>query len=157
MCLSSEFKPKEKILRIVFHPKNFRKDGKPKSNIFRSRTGEDEVSVIRFDFTNPDFCKQYGKKIQNPRVKQQFHGFALILVDEIHNADCDIVFTPRNDEGTKFYNPYHSDIKIGYVCNRGEELPAEYQFKVNEMKEKCRIYEDENPETDKWTGEKEMI
>lgn len=156
MCISSKFQPEEKILRIVFHPQNFTDGGKPKSNIFRSRKGEDEVSVIRYDYTNPDFCKNYGKKIQNP-PKTNFYGFALILVKEITKTGSEIIFTPRKKKKSRFYNPYHADIKIGYVCTKGEPLPAEYQYKVDEMKEKARLYKDGNPKSECWKGEKDLV
>lgn len=147
MAIPNKISLTEKILRIVFHPMNFTKTKRLKSNAFKSRYGEDELSVIRFDFCSANFCKKYGKEIQNPKGKRNFCGFALINAQEVIDCDAEIEFTPRKK------NPYHADIKIGYICEKGKQLPANYQYKVDEMTRKARYYEDPNPKSEKWEGE----
>ncbi|HBX51633.1 MAG: hypothetical protein A2W98_02315 [Bacteroidetes bacterium GWF2_33_38] len=151
MSIPKEISVAEKILRVVFHPMNFNSSMKLKSNSFKSKPGEDEVSVIRFDFCDANFCKKYGKEIQNPYNRRNFCGFALLNAKEVFECDAEIEFTPR-----KTSNPYHADIKIGFIAEQGKQLPAEFQFKVDEMTRKARFYEDQNPDSTKWEGKENI-
>ena len=98
-------------------------------------------------YTNADFCKKNGKSIQNPSTDRNYFGLALLYKGEIDECNCDIHYTPQEN------NPYHSDIKIGYVPERGEPLPSEFQKKVKKLTEKSRLFEDPNPNSDVWEGD----
>ncbi len=127
----------EVIVRVIFYPQNVTKDRKTlKANAFRSPPEIDEVSVIRLNYSNEDFCKQHGKNIQNPENERAYFGLAKISCSDIRNAKADVVSSPLKN------NLAHADIKIGYVCQRGEQLPSEYRLKVDEMAKKAILYED---------------
>lgn len=127
----------EVIVRVIFYPQNVTKDRKTlKANAFRSPSGIDEVSVIRLNHSNEDFCKQHGKNIQNPEQQRAYFGLAKISCSDIRDAKADVISSPLKN------NLAHADIKIGYICQKGEELPSEYRLKVDEMAKRAVLFED---------------
>lgn len=142
-----EFEDSEKIVRSIFSPINISKDGtKLKANAFKSPTGIDEISVNRLFYTSLNFCKNISKEIQNPSGNRSYFGLALLYKEEIDQCNCDIYYTPNED------NAFHADIKIGYIPKRGEPLPSEFQFKVKELTAKSRLFKDTNPNSSNWDG-----
>jgi hypothetical protein len=138
----------ERIVRVLFYPKMVTKDRKSiRSNAYRTPPEKDEVSVLRQDYCSATFCKEYGKKIQDPKNKKAYFGFGLLTAVKIRNVDADVVYSPKAD------NDYHADIKIGYIPKKGEQLPAEYKFKVDEMAKMAKLYIDPNPSSNEWEGE----
>lgn len=138
----------EKIVRNLYYPKMITKDErKIRSNAFGSPGGVDEVSVIRLDYSSPDFCKQYAKKHQNPANKKNYFGMAVIDAFEVRDLNADVISSPL--EG----NPAHADIKIGYIKKTGMQFPAEYKFVVDEIAIKARMYKDPDVENKDWTGD----
>jgi hypothetical protein len=137
----------EKIVRVLFHPHNFNNSGKIRSNVYRSPSGKDEVSVIRLDYCTANFCKSRGKKIQRPEEKKAYFGLAVLIADEIRSLNAEVVHTPEKE------NIYHADIKIGFVPQKNEELPSQFKFIVDELVRLARYYKDPNPEIDEWHGE----
>ena len=141
----------EKIVRVLFYPKMVTKNKQSiKSNAYRTPAEKDEVSVMRQDYCSPTFCKQYGKEIQSPKNKRAYFGFGLLIAAIIRNVNADVVYSPKKN------NPYHADIKIGYIPKKGKEFPAEYKFKVDEMAKKSKLYIDPNPSSNEWE-EKDLI
>lgn len=150
--LPVEISDEEKIVRSIFSPVNFYNDGRLRSNSFKTPTEKDEVSVNRLDFTTPTFCKEFSKKIEQPENKRSYFGFAVLTAKEIRDTDSEVVYSPVL-ENADFINIYHSDIKIGCAREKGEQLPARYQLKVDELTKKARLYLDPKPDSLKWEGE----
>lgn len=145
--LPAVIRDNEAILRIIFSPLNVSKDGKTvKPNAYRPPPGKDEISVVRANYCSLKFCKKYGKKIQSAENKKNYFGFGILYAIEIRELDADVLYTPIRPD-----NIYHSDIKIGFIPKKGEELPAEYQYKVRQMAKKARLIEDPNPNIDEWS------
>lgn len=141
------YNSEEKIIRSIFSPINVSKNKKNlKSNAFKPPDGSDEISVIRLNYTTANFCKQYSKTIQNPQFNRNYFGLALLYVKEIIDCDLRLIFTPKPD------NVYHSDIKIDYTCRRGEQLPAEIQYKIDKLTKKARLFSDPKPDSEFWEG-----
>lgn len=140
----------ETIVRIIFSPINvrFSKDNKKYvlPNAFKSPAGLDEVSVIRLNYSNVEFCKNHGFQNQKPQDKRKYFGIATISAEQIKNASANIISTPKRK------NPAHADIKIGYTPIKGEPLPSEYKFKIDELARRSILYEDINPESQTWNG-----
>lgn len=147
--ISSLFDDSERIARSVFTPLNIKKDNSLKNNVFRTPSEIDEVSVNRLEFTNADFVKEISKKIENPERDRTYFGIAILNVHEILFSKCAVVYTPKTEP---FSNPFHSDIKVGYVPKRGETLPAEIAYKIDLLSNKARFYIDPNPAVEDWTG-----
>jgi len=144
----------EKIVRSIFSPIYLHKKRKTLLPIaFRSPRNIDEVSVNRLDYTTPDFCKTVSKKIENQENRKSYFGLAVLKAEEIHQVDANVVYSPIHQPKNEI-NLFHSDIKIGYVLKTGDELPAEFQYKVKKMCELARLYPDQNPEAIKWNGGK---
>lgn len=147
--IPEEIKDDEKIARFVFSPINVNpKTGKLKSNCYRPPSGYDEVSVNRVDYTTPNFLKSIALKMQNSN--RNYFGFGIINAKDIRDSNSDIIYTPKHN--LLDYNPFHSDIKIGYQVKPGEELPAEISNKIQKMIKATRLYQDKNPESNDWTG-----
>ncbi len=145
--LKNEFSESEKIVRSIFSPINVNKAGtRLLPNAFRSPPGIDEISVNRLSYTNTDFCKRHGKSIENPEAKRSFYGLALLYVRQILSTKSKVEYTPKPD------NMYHSDIKIGFVPQKAQQLPPEFQKKVRELTEKSKLFIDDNPVSNKWGG-----
>lgn len=148
VLIPDSFSNDEKIARSIFSPINLTKDLKSiKANAFKPPSGLDEISVNRLNYTTETFCKQISVQLQNPEYKKNYFGLGLLYVNEIYESDCDIVYTPLKT------NPSHSDIKIGYIPQKGEPLPGEFLKKTKNLANKARLFQDFNLDSDKWEGE----
>ena len=117
LSISSSFDLYEKISRTIFSPINLKKDNTLRNNSFTTPAGIDEVSVNRLNYTSSNFIKMISKKISNPDEGRNYFGMAIIDVIEIHESDSEIHYTPNKINLTTeiIDNPFHSDIKIGFV------------------------------------------
>lgn len=141
------FSESERIVRSVFSPVNLNRAGtRLLPNAFRSPPGIDEVSVNRLSYADTDFCKRHGKSIENPEAKRSFFGLALLYVKQIIATNSTIDYTPKPD------NIYHSDIRIGFVSKKGQQLPPEFQKKVKELAQESQLFIDNNPSSGSWDG-----
>lgn len=142
----------ERIARSVYSPINLHRKKKTLlSNTFRTPSGIDEVSVNRLDLTSADFCKKVSKKNEHKGVRSYF-GFAILNHHEILSAVCKLVYTPILKPKEDF-NPFHSDIKVGFTPVKGEPLPAEIAQKIDILTQRARFYLDNNPDSERWTGD----
>jgi hypothetical protein len=143
------FDPEERIVRVLYFPKLVTKDGKSiKSSAFRSPGGMDEVSVMRLVYCTSHFCKQHGKKHEDPKDDRAYFGLSVIKVDEIKACNADVIYSPDLPD-----NPAHSDIIIGHIAEKGVQLPAEFSYKIGELAKKARLYKDPDTSTNTWNGE----
>lgn len=162
--ITQGFHDDEKIARTILSPFNFKKNKQKintkevlNKNVFETPPDLDEVSVNRLDYTTSNHIKFLGKLIDIPSDdNRSYCGVAIINVSEIKLADASIVYSPlyiSNENVEKFPNPFHSDIKIGFIKERGKALNAEFSYKISKMMELCRYYPDPNPEGDTWKGD----
>ena len=150
--VSEKFEDDEKIVRSIYSPKNFHKTkGTLLPNAFRTPSDIDEVSVNRLNYTDANFCKKLSKENQTIGERDYF-GLAILLKNEIDKSNCSIVYSPILDPIEKV-NLFHSDIKIGYIPKKGEELPSEISKKIKDLTELARFYKDPNPNSKEWNGE----
>lgn len=154
--IPNSFSDGEKIIRTIFSPKNLNKSGEILPNTYRTPALMDEVSVNRLDYTNETFCKKLGKKIQQPKFKKNYFGFGLHSVKLIKDTNSNIIYTPIF-KPKEFFNPFHSDIKIGYVAQKGKPLPSIFQKKTIDLANSAKLFEDFNPESDGWEGDRLTI
>lgn len=151
MNISKQITDNERIVRSVFSPINVNKKGKLRNNAFQSPAEKDEVSVNRLDFTTPTFCKKLSKQIEQPQHKRTYFGLAVLTAKEIRDVEAEVIASPIKTETID--NPFHADIKIGYIKKRGETLPTEFRLKMQEMVKKARFYVDDDVKSDEWNGE----
>lgn len=147
-----DFQETEKISRTIFSPINLKANLKLKNNAFTTPAGMDEVSVNRLDFTTSHFIKKISKMIASPEADRSYYGIAILDVGDIYKCNSSIVYSPNfiQEKSEKVENPYHSDIKIGFVKEQGKPLPAEFNYKVDSMVKLARFYHDKNPESEHW-------
>ena len=111
----------ELISRSIFSPVNVTKKYKLRTNVYKSPPEMDEVSVNRLNYTTPTFCKVLSKKIEQPENKRKYFGLAILKASEIRETKSDVVYSPIiSPKENK--NPFHADIKVGYIKPKGEQL-----------------------------------
>lgn len=142
----------EKLVRLIFSPFHLNKaKTKLTPNAFRPPPGRDEVSLLRLHFTNADFCRQQGKKMEADDKEKggmkEFAGFGLVLYAEILTAQADVKASPLPD------NPFHADLFFGCVFQRGEPLPAELNEKMKRLSDIARFYADPEKDAGTWKGQ----
>ena len=148
----TNFNDEEKIVRSIYSPINIHKTkGTLLPNAFRTPAYIDEISVNRLNFTTASFCKKISKENQIIGERNYF-GFAILLKKEIDESNCIIVYSPILKPKEKV-NLFHSDIKIGYIPKKGEELPSEISKKIRDLTQLARFYKDPNPNSTEWGGQ----
>ncbi len=147
--IPQEVSDDETIVRVIvsWHLKK----GKLHRNAFDSPKDKDEVSVIRFNYKDADFCKTHGKtKVQNPALTPQklYKGLAAMRAKSIREVGSDVVDSRKIFEG-------HADIKHGIVRMRDDPPEAALLKALNDrldqLLEKVRYFEDPAPERYEWT------
>ncbi|MEI9958656.1 MAG: hypothetical protein WDM90_20635 [Ferruginibacter sp.] len=142
----------ERIARSIFSTINIdKKKGTLKPNAFRTPSGKDEISVNRLDYTTADFCKSEAKRNEMPASDRNYFGLAILYKHEITDFNFQVVYTPILTPPEQA-NPYHADIKIGFIPEKGKELPIELSHKINTLTKIARFYKDPTPHTDSWNG-----
>lgn len=116
-----------------------------KWNCFRSKAGQDEVSVIRIRYCNEQFCKDWGKHIEEFDNSNHYYGLAVLLAQKIRELECDVKFTP-----SKRTHDYHADIIFGYVMEKGVSPPPQIKLKMEELAKIARVYKDSQPKKKEW-------
>lgn len=139
----------EKLVRVILSPMNINPNTQNiKANIFKSPPNKDEVSVLRLFYTDADFCKTHGKRIQNPNENRNYYGLAVINTKEVRSVEADVVSSPDPTNNLEM----HADIKVGYVSIPHKRLPPEISYKIDKMKKIARYFSDPDPESNKWEG-----
>lgn len=137
----------EIIVRVIYEPTHLKnKNLALRNQAFRSPAEKDEVSVTRLDYSNATFCKSYGKKHEAPANKRTYYGLAVLRVSYVRSLEANVLGTALED------NPAHADITIGYVAQKGVQLPAEYSYMVEEMASAANIFPDPDIPNPEWTG-----
>lgn len=142
----------EKIIRSIFSPINVDKSNKLRANAFKSPPNIDEVSVNRLNHTTSDFCKRLSKKIENPENNRLYFGLALLIANVIRTLKAEVVSSPI-EEPKEMFNPYHADIKIGFAYRPGDQLPAEFNYKIQKLADSAIFHIDPNPSSSNWEGD----
>lgn len=137
----------EVIVRCIFFPAHFDKNGKIKVAAFHPPANSQDISTVRHDYVGTDFCKQKAKEMQS--AKREYRGLATLTAREIRSARCGI-----EDSREVFFG--HADIKMGIVVPQGdppegqnEELLARKRALVKAL----RYFPDPTPAEQAWTGE----
>ena len=141
----------EKIIRAIYSPINLHKNKQGlNNNFYRPPADSNEVSVNRFDFTDVGFLKTLAKRFQNPEHRRVYFGFAILDAFDIRTDELEVVYSPLTEP---VVNPFHADIVFEHTVKRGEQLPAEVSYKIKQLTQKARFYEDPQPDKDDWNGE----
>ena len=147
MAIPNEIPDSERIVRIIYSPMNIKeKTNRIKSNFFVSPKNKDEVSVLRLDYTTPDFCKELGKKNQSPDKMRSYYGLARIDASEIRSVRADVIAS-----GIKHVE-VHADIVIGEIVTEDMPISKEGAFKQKQMAKMARSYPDPDIDNTRWTG-----
>jgi hypothetical protein len=164
-------KGKEVLVRCVISPFQYSESkNKIKSILFLPPPKSREISLLRHNFTNDNFCKKYAKQINIEG--NEYSGLATLLykhcdiINKINdiNIKAKIEATPYNEEDERYYGkhipvnmkgkPMHADLLYD------EDMPQKgvpftkhrkYAYQIT----KClNFYKDNDKENEIWTGEK---
>jgi hypothetical protein len=147
-----EIHGQEKLIRGIYSPINIKvnKITQQKTlqvNAFKSPPEKDEVSVLRLDYTDCHFCKNFIKSGENQEKQREYVGLAVINYHEVLTSSAHAVYSPLNTAIT------HADIKTGYVLARGVAAPAELNLILKNLVKFARFKEDPQPQQKDWKGE----
>ncbi|MGO9930432.1 MAG: hypothetical protein ACLPV8_01240 [Steroidobacteraceae bacterium] len=147
----------ETIVRAAFYPQTLDRKGRKggtaftlRASIFKSKFGEDEVSVIRRNYTDNQFCKDKAKEIEllakcKGESKKDFRGFAVITAKLIENSGSKIIDSRSEYAG-------HAHISHGFVVERNEPARAEVNERLDALKKAAIFIADPFPDKWCWKG-----
>lgn len=156
----------ELIVRGVVHPM-FYSGNKLKEGAFLPPRDKTDVSVLRKDYTNDDFCKQHAKGLKIG--DSTYCGMATILAKHINDVVIDtgnlinviIKGTPIDsnsqyvDTPPVFVNskglPMHADIIYEEPLIKGEPN-TKHRKVAKKLASIANYFSDNNPESDNWSG-----
>jgi len=140
------------IVRAVFYPQHLNKGKGTRltRHAFRPPYDRDEVSVVRKDYVDEQFCKDKAKDIDlggrcRGEEKKEFRGFAVISTRIIRKFGSDVT-----DSRHVFVS--HADIKHGFIVVRNEPLPSALNDRLDRLKDAAKFVPDPSPEKWGWIG-----
>lgn len=145
----------EKIVRVVYSPKNLKATGDElRANFYKSdRSGTDEVSTIRLDYCSEQFCKDHGRKHQQPEYKRKYAGLAMLIANYIRTVGVHVGITTVDVISTKEVFEEHADIVLGYIRpQEGDEYPGEYNYILEQLRMNANLIIDNSPDNPEWTA-----
>lgn len=125
MTVPFEVRDEERIIRAIYSSMNFKKN-EVKNNVLRSPKNKDEISVIRLEYCDIEFCRQRFKKAEAPEKNRSYWGFFMLFVHEVRSVGSDVISTQDSFKE-------HADIKHGYTEIEGQELPLEFRIKIDKL------------------------
>jgi hypothetical protein len=164
-------KGKEVLVRCVLHPFQYSESkNKIKSNLFLPPPESNEISLLRHNFTNDNFCKSYAKNI---KIKDNIYcGLATLLCkhSEITNNNfkdikihSKIEATPYDEKNERYFGnhismkmngkPMHADLLYNEIVPRGQPA-TRHRLYAHKISQYLNFYKDNNPGNENWTEEK---
>lgn len=141
MAVPIDVNDRERVVRGVYHKMNFDKNNQLKSNALRSPANKDEISVVRLEYCNINFCRNHFKKIERSDGDyRKYYGFFHLFVHEIRSVQSDVIST---QEAFK----EHADIIHNYIEIQNQELPLKIRIKIDQLLilAKKRLKQDPDP------------
>ncbi|MGV6862602.1 MAG: hypothetical protein ACWA41_12585 [Putridiphycobacter sp.] len=161
-----------RIILYSFHYSKSRKKIRPEA-FLPSPNEKNEISTLRFQYTNEHFCKSHGMNIASRRSACDFIGLVFLKCSEITNAPIDSEFTAtpnatplgidgnlRSTDSPIFTTddgiPSHADIV--YNFDVVQDKPMKQSFKKKVLKPllnltKDRFFKDMDTSKSEWIGE----
>lgn len=117
----------EKIVRAVIYPFHFdRRKNRLKKDLFKSKPGKDEVSVIRGTYKDASFCKAKGREVAAASDIGKCVGLAVLLAYQIRKTRSEV-----HDSRNEYCG--HAHISHGVVAAPpNEPLPPDQQLALDE-------------------------
>lgn len=133
MVVPVEVNNSEAVVRGVYHKMNFDRSNQLKSNVFRSPVNKDEISVVRLDYCNINFCRSHFKQIEKPEGDyRKYYGFFHLLVHEVRSVQSDVVSSQESFKE-------HADIIHNYIEVQNQEPPLEIRIKIDKLLTLARV------------------
>jgi len=112
----------------------------------------DEVSAIRKNYVDEQFCKDKAKEIDlmgecRSSENKEFRGFAVISANQIRQLGSNVV-------DSRHVFVAHADISHGHIVVKNEPLPAWLNDRLDRLKNLAKFIPDPSPRSWKWKGQR---
>lgn len=179
MEIPLEIHEEESLGRIILHSLHYSESkNKIRPEAFIPSPNEiDEISVLRYMYTNANFCKRHGLKIaqirNHPNNPCKFIGVAFLFNHEINTVSagstevsCQAIASPYDENNNRRTDPQvftedlglpmHADIKYSMVVE--QDKPIRQLVKQHIVKKLCaiaqnRFFKDTEFISQDWVGE----
>lgn len=160
----------ELLVRGILHPMFCSNSkNKLKREAFLPPPERRDVSLLRFLYTDDDFCKQHSKSLTIPN--NIYKGLATFKTVHVYNAvtaakaeiEAHVKGTPIDINDNYIVSkpvyvgdpglPMHADLLYSQALIKGEPN-TNHRLIANELLKVALYYPDPSPETIPWTGEK---
>lgn len=158
--IPDEISDNEMIVRGIVHPLFYSKSkNKLDDKAFLPPPNRNDVSVLRHEYTNTNYCKNHIK--ENVKIKNsQYCGLAVIqakYIKEVNIANEILINGERlmvTIKATPMINlEMHSDILYSHNVVDGEPNTLIRKL-ARAIREKAKYLHDPNPEEFEWNGER---
>jgi hypothetical protein len=142
----------EIIVRGVFHPFFYSvSKGKLKREAFLPPPDKNDVSVLRHDFTEDDFCKDHCKSL-NMGPEQTFCGLATFCAYHIEETNqrqkTNVELSPTPMPGL----PMHASILYEEPINKAGVPNTAFREYANKLKKRANYFNDPDYSSQGWKG-----
>jgi len=148
----------ELLVRGIFHPLFYsRSGGNLKPQAFLPPPGKRDVSVLRLQYTDSNFCKKHMSSLRMG-TEQHYAGLAVVESSAIDNANTTVDKNASSDEWNVgvVASPLtgldmHADILYNKPVEKGKIAVALQQI-VRRIILKANVFLDPDGEAEEWTG-----
>lgn len=163
--IPNKYDDNEVIVRILYSPYHIDEEkGEIKSSAFHPPINKDDpsksnldISILRLNYTNLNFCKKHGKRFSNPA--KTYQGFGIFTVSDLNacrkpdESEPKLVVTKLFQLKKRIFLPMHGDIIMGHIEN-GKPPNNKLKRRAKRIKKIVRLLKDPAPDSRKWEGEK---
>jgi len=148
MCeIPREVKDPEKIVRVLLEDHLNDSGTAIKPRAFRSKI--DEVSVIRADYRDANFCKEKAKELE-ATAPSKYVGLAVLVVGSVRKVGSEVY------DSREIYCG-HAHISHNIPAAAPNEPPSASQLKELDertklLRDMAQFHKDPDPTTSSWTG-----
>jgi hypothetical protein len=153
MCeIPPEIKDAEKIVRIILEDHLNDSGTAIKPRAFRSKT--DEVSVIRADYRDANFCKEKAKE-REATAPSKYAGFAVLFVGSVRKVGSEV-----HDSREVYCG--HAHISHNIPAPAPNEPPPASQLKELDertklLRDMAQFHKDPDPSASSWNGAAALV
>lgn len=137
----------ETLVRVIKDPMHLNKKNKSvlEKAAFRSKSGRDDVSVMRFTYMGIDACHAKALEMFVNSETVSYAGLAALKAHHVRAADSNVV-----DSRELFCG--HADIVHGFVLQPNEPLSPERSMRLDEITRAAEFHRISDPKSEHWSG-----
>lgn len=164
---------KELLIRGIVKPLFFKKKLTYNSLLPPNRGNRNDVSVLRYEYTNLNFCKSHTKGLKLGEAT--YCGLAALKPEDIYEINslykkeledseilvsCNVKSSPLDQNGNELRHPVYDETPglpmhadLIYNINRNQEVETCLREYAKKLIDKVQFIPDNHPEEDNWVEE----